>query len=260
MAAPSYSVEESIEILKRAKIKTIVIEGVTDLELLRNLETKLRGVAGEVDFFIAGSKAAVLKIWSKREHFRTASIGFLADSDMWLFDVKTREYPGVVFTDGYSIENISIQNDCFPNLIAHNEELNIFWTNALLSLSQWFAAEAAFYLEGGAPILDLDVNKILNIHGGFTLSAEASARIGSCPKGNWDELLEKIQKEPLKYVRGKQLFNALHRIMEKHDKPYFNLRALKTMGVRLNNSHVDNLLNSLGEAIGSSSNETPVLN
>ena len=260
MPAANYTIEENIEILKRTKIKTIVAEGVDDLEILRTIEAKIKSATGEINFIIAGSKDAVLQIWGKRDLFKTAPIGFLADSDMWLFDSKTQNYPGIIFTEGYSVENISIQNDCFLQLIEHSNALKISWNNALLSLAKWFAAEVAFYLKDSPPILDLDVSKILNEAENYILSEEATARIQNCPKEQWDYLLQKIEVEPLKFIRGKQLFRALHLIINRNESVNFQLKVLKAMGVRLENPHVINLIDALIEATRASSEKYPISN
>lgn len=257
MPASSYTVEENIEILKRTRVKTIVAEGADDLEMLRIIEAKIKSTSEEINFIVAGSKDAVLQIWNHRELFKSAPIGFLADSDMWLFDSKKQNYPGVVFTEGYSIENISIRNTCFTQLIEHSEVLKKSWNSALESLSKWFAAEAAFYLQDSSPILDLDVSKILDEEKNFALSADAAERFKNCPTKHLDYLLKQVRADPLKFVRGKQLFRALHQIMGKHDPVNFQLKALKAMGIRLENIHVAKLIEALIEATGNSHNNPP---
>ena len=55
MPAANYTIEENIEILKRTKIKTIVAEGVDDLEILRTIEAKIKSATGEINWFLVVS-------------------------------------------------------------------------------------------------------------------------------------------------------------------------------------------------------------
>ncbi len=146
MATKGYTTEELIESLKRTKIRTIVVEGGDDVEVLRDLESKLTKHCGFIDFYHAGDKFSVLRIWEQKATFPEAMIGFLVDSDLWLFNSEREKYPKVVFTHGYSIENICIQSQSVMDLAHARQPTTRFLDTAITGFLEWFSAEAAYHL------------------------------------------------------------------------------------------------------------------
>lgn len=248
MATKGYTTEELIESLKRTKIKTIVVEGGDDVEVLRDLESKLTRHCGFVDFYYAGDKLSVLRIWEQKATFPEAMIGFLVDSDLWLFNSEREKYPKVVFTHGYSIENICIQSQNLIDLAHARQPTKICWETAIIGLVEWFAAEAAYHLDGQNPILDIGLHQILDVNAGFELTQLAKARIADAPADYFASTKNTVASDPLHFIRGKQLFLALSEVLSKHDGDRTSVKVLKRIGSRTSNAAIDALVTELANS------------
>lgn len=248
MATLRYSPDELIEALKRTRIKTIVVEGGDDLEILRDLEARLSKTVGSVDFCVAGDKTTVLGIWQHRESLPKTTVGFLADSDLWLFDNKRQDFSSVVFTNGYSIENICFGSQSLQDLINARPPTKQAWDHALGGLIDWFSSEAAYYLNGSNPFLDIGIHQILDVGGAFDLIPEATARVQAAPQQLFAVTKELVQESPYMYIRGKQLFLALSEILSRHEGNRISLKSLKTIGSRTPNSAIEELIMDLSNS------------
>lgn len=245
MVTARYTTEEIVESLKRTSIKTIVVEGNDDMEALRDLETRISRASGPVSFYPAGDKASVLKIASQKPAFGKATVSFLADSDLWLFTDEKAAHPDVVFTNGYSIENLCIACPNLKHLIDARPATVSAWENALSGLSDWFASEAAYYLNGENPRLDIGIRLILSSENNFDLTPNAKIRISNSPKTIFCEVKAIVQGNPLKFIRGKQLFLALSEVLEKQDGNRISIKTLRSLGSRLPNPAIDALIADL---------------
>lgn len=206
MATLRYTTEELIESLKRTRFKTIVVEGGDDIEILRDIESKLSLHCGSVNFVHAGDKTSVLRIWEEKESFPHETIGFLADSDLWLFNSERKNYPKVVFTHGYSIENVCIQSPSVTDFAGARIPTQTSWTAAIVSLIDWFSAEAAFHLDGQNPIFNVGVGQIFDCNAGFALTQMSKDRIAAAPPLYFAYIRNIVITDPLRFIRGKQLF------------------------------------------------------
>jgi hypothetical protein len=245
MATKGYTTDELIESLKRTRIKTIVVEGGDDIEVLRDLESKLVEYCGFVDFCHAGDKSSVLRIWERKDTFPNEMIGFLVDSDLWLFNTEREKYPKVVFTHGYSIENICIQSQSVVAMANAREPIKRHWETAIIGLAEWFAAEAAYHLDGQNPVLDIGIHQILDVNAGFELTQLAKARIAEAPAAFFASTKNTVALEPLRFIRGKQLFLALSEVLCKHDGDRTSVKVLKRIGSRTSNAAIDALVAEL---------------
>ena len=214
MATLRYTTDELVEALKRTRIRTIVVEGGDDLEILRDLEARLSQTCCSVDFCVAGDKKTVLEIWRQKAALPGNTIGFLADSDLWLFNNQCLSYPSVVFTNGYSIENICIRAQSLHDFAGARAATNERWQRALGSLVDWFSGEVAYYLNGENPLLDIGIQQILDIDTSCDLTPQARTRIASAPQALYVEAKEKVRIDPFLYIRGKQLFLTLSEVLK----------------------------------------------
>ena len=73
-------------------------------------------------------------------------VAFVADRDMWLFSGIPSNYDGVIWTDGYSIENDLYAGTELENLLDAEEALE--HQQLLDAIVEWFAFEVEEYLEG----------------------------------------------------------------------------------------------------------------
>jgi len=245
MATTRYSTVELIELLKRTRLKTIVVEGGDDIEVLRDLESKLSEHCGPVDFLPAGDKLSVLRIWEQREKLPRDTVGFLVDSDLWLFNAEREKYPKIIFTHGYSIENTCIQSQSVIDLANARRPTQRIWETAIFGLVDWFAAEAAYHLDGQNPILDIGLQQILDVNAEFELTQRAKERIAGAPSSFFTTTRTTVASDPLRFIRGKQLFLALSEVLCKHDGDRTPVRMLKRIGSRTSNMAIDSLVSQL---------------
>ena len=73
-------------------------------------------------------------------------VAFVADKDMWLFSGIPSNYDGVIWTDGYSIENDLYAGTELENLLDAEEALEHQQT--LNAIVEWFAFEVEECLAG----------------------------------------------------------------------------------------------------------------
>ena len=92
-----------LAILERSSLLNVLIEGVDDSNVYRNFEKKI-GIRS-LSFLNCGGRAALLKIYERRNELANKKILFIADRDMWVFSSVPTQYSDIVFTNGYSIEN-----------------------------------------------------------------------------------------------------------------------------------------------------------
>ena len=52
-----------------------------------------------------GNKNKLLRVYKRRNEYAHLPIAFVADRDMWLFSRIPSCYHGIIWTQGYSIEN-----------------------------------------------------------------------------------------------------------------------------------------------------------
>lgn len=248
MSTLRYTLEEMIESLKRTAINTVVVEGNDDIDIMRDIESRLSQIAGDVDFFPAGDKLSVLKIAESHDEFKKAKISYLADSDLWLFNDARANHPGVIFTEGYSIENICIQSPHVADLANARQKTEAVWKAALINLSEWFCAEVAYFLNGENPSFNIGVQQIVDFNNNCTLTPQARMRVEAAPQLP-DELKDLVTQNPLLYIRGKQLFLALSEVMAIQEGNRIPVKTLKSLGAKLPNQTMDELVQKICESL-----------
>lgn len=130
-----------IQTLKRSSLKTVLIEGVDDLQIYRNIEEDLDHL--NIDFFPCGGKSCLIEIFKRRDDVSNRLL-FICDSDMWLFvPPPVSLNKSLILTNGYSIENelyqdgLMVLNSLFSD--AELERKNELIRNICL----WFAYEVS---------------------------------------------------------------------------------------------------------------------
>lgn len=250
MATLRYTTDEIIALLKHTKINTIVVEGKDDIDVIRDLESRILQRFESVDFLFAGDKNSVLKIWAHKHEFKNSSVGFLVDSDLWLFTNDREAYPGVIFTKGYSIENICL---VCPGLLALCNARNgtaTAWTLTINNLVKWFSAEVSYYLSKFNPILDIGINQILDANNNFDLTKTAENRIHNAPN-HFNQLFHSnISSNPLQFIRGKQLLMAMNTVIEKCEGNKISIKTLRAIGSKQENTAIDQLILDIANALG----------
>ena len=84
-------------------LPTIIVEGENDIPIYRRIE-KYIGVQ-DADVIQVGGRNNLLSLYERRKEFAHLPVAFVADRDLWLFSGIPPDYPDIIWTEGYSIEN-----------------------------------------------------------------------------------------------------------------------------------------------------------
>lgn len=130
-----------IQTLKRSSLKTVLIEGVDDLQIYRNIELDLDHL--DIDFLPCGGRSTLLEVYKNKDEVSTRLL-FICDNDMWLFvPSKVDKDTDLITTNGYSIENELYQDGLLlldslfnVNEIQRKDEL-------IRNVCLWFAYEVS---------------------------------------------------------------------------------------------------------------------
>ena len=155
----------------------------------------------------AGDKNKLLSVFRRRQEFSHLPVAFVADRDMCLFSGIPSEYDGVIWTEGYSIENDLYVDAELENLLCA-EETSVH-QQLLEAIVEWFAFEVEEYLARRyfkvSSCNDVVPLGQTNMDEGF-----ASSR-GFRPPG--EEIYQQIRSAYQLQLRGKLLFQILIRFL-----------------------------------------------
>ena len=130
------TVDELVATLRNSALPTLLVEGKSDMTLFQSFEEEC--FAGEVDIFPIYGRPRLLKLYARRQEYEHAAVAFLADADMFAFTPPPVEYAGIVFTEGYSIENDILSGGKALKLVSKKHRPA--WEKILDSLAHWFAS------------------------------------------------------------------------------------------------------------------------
>lgn len=97
------TVDEIIAALRHSSIPSIVVEGKDDVMIYRWILHDA-GVP-DAHLFPCSGRNNLLKVFSRRSEFANTPTMFIADRDIYVYCCVPADYSGVLFTEGYSIEN-----------------------------------------------------------------------------------------------------------------------------------------------------------
>lgn len=154
-----FTVDETVGALKHSSLPSLVVEGKDDMTVYRWLEREL--AAKSVNLFPVGGRSNVFKVLNRRTEFPNAKVAFLADSDLDVFNTTSRHLPGVIWTQGYSIENDVLASKTVEQLLEPAEERE--FGLLLAQFCRWFAFEVHQHLNGQAAEVKHHVNVVVPI-------------------------------------------------------------------------------------------------
>ena len=123
-------------------IPTVIVEGKNDIPIYRRME-KYIGVQN-ADVIQVGGRNNLLSLYERRKEFAQLPVAFIADRDLWLFSGIPQDYPDIIWTEGYSIENdlyvgADLEKVLNPNDVDEHRQV-------LDSIIEWFAFEVEEHL------------------------------------------------------------------------------------------------------------------
>ena len=233
MSRTNYTSEEVIEALKRTSLPTLVVEGTDDVQIFRELEAQIQDRIGDINVFPTGGRNTVLTA-SKHATDYSTPIAFLADSDLWLFTDNRSNYPDVIFTDGYSIENICARSANINQLICSRKDTAAIWEATLNFLIDWFVAETSYYLNNLECKLDRGIEFLQVTSARVQTNTEFDIRITAAPPPPFD-IRSLISSDPIRYIRGKQVLLAASEVLLRCESNKFSVKSLHAIGAKLDN-------------------------
>jgi|GEM_PF-3632506 len=132
-----YTAEEHISYLKHNSCAKPLLftEGKGDIKFFTNLTADF---SIDIDIDKCNGRIELLKLFSLRGETKRKLL-FFADKDSYVFDKVPTELNGVLFTDGYSLEN-DIINDSIEFIKKRLKQYYAYFEEALLELVNWFAS------------------------------------------------------------------------------------------------------------------------
>ena len=144
MPVPDPTVDELVAALRRSALPTVVVEGKGDMPIFRWVEERLGSRNANVQS--TGGRDKLLSVYERRQEFPNLPVAFVADRDMWLFSGIPSNYDGVIWTEGYSIENDLYADAELENLLAAEEMQE--HQQLRDAIVEWFAFEVEECLAG----------------------------------------------------------------------------------------------------------------
>jgi hypothetical protein len=217
------SIDETIALLKKTSLPTIVVEGADDMIVYRHMEESLSAFG--VSVLPVGGRKNVLEIFSRRGELpNSVKITFIADQDIWINIGIPPEYhhDSLVFTGGYSIEN-DIYTDGELWKLLRRDEVTKFDKEVSAFLC-WYALALSRHLQNASEVIKFHPNHVLDPdHHTGLLSLQTGELYP-------DKLHEELSNDYQKTLRGKSLMALLIRNTSYSGRePHHNSKALMEM-------------------------------
>ena len=223
--------DELVATLRRSQLPTVIVEGKDDIHIYRWVETRISN--RDADVLSTGGRDALLEVYRRRNEFPNLPVAFVADRDLWLFSGIPANHDGVIWTQGYSIENDLYAGSKLEDMLDADEASE--HEQVLHSIIQWFAFEVEEHLAGRQAEVARHCNEIVPL-GKTEIDQEFCTRRGfRFPKA---ELVQQIKNAYQLQLRGKQLFQLLTRFLSASDRhAKHSILGLHEIALKTTNSH-----------------------
>ena len=205
------TVEVLVAYLARSTLPTIIVEGKDDMPIYRWVEERLGSRTANV--MSVGGRNNLLSVYEQRQKFAELPVAFVADRDMWLFSGIPSDYVGVIWTEGYSIENDLYADAELENLLAVEESQE--HQQLRDAIVEWFAFEVDEYLAGREYRVSNHCNDVVPL-GQTRIDECFQKKRGIRPPS--EEIHRQILEEYRLQLRGKLLFQMLIRFLSESDR------------------------------------------
>lgn len=207
------TVDEIVATLRKTSLQTVIVEGTDDVRIYRRMKEDTR--LQNCDFLHCNGRNTVLGIYERRAIFAKKQVAFIADKDMWVFKGIPEIYDGVIFTEGYSIENdLYTDGKALIDALFSPKELALK-VEIFENLIQWFAFEVEKW-KGNNEDLDFAHITLLNTE----VIAENGTQFTNAflQKRGFKEaeqaILQEIKENYNLQIRGKFLFQVYQKLFE----------------------------------------------
>jgi len=245
MAGLNVTVNDWVTMLRRSYLPTVIVEGKDDLQIYQWVERHI-GIQN-ANVLPVGGKKVLLSVYKRRNEFAHLPVAFVADKDLWLFSGIPPDYPSIIWTHGYSIENDLYADAQLENLLNCDEAAK--HGQVLDSIIEWFAFEVEEHLTGKEAHVNTHCNEIVPI-GETAIDQAFRARRGfRQPNAH---LYQQIKDAYELQLRGKTLFEILIRFLNAPGRgTSYNFSTLYEIATKRTFSHplVNRLLGEIKRTI-----------
>ncbi len=206
MARSNMTVDDWVITLRRTYIPTVIVEGKKDIPIYRRIEKYID--IQNADVISVGGRNNLLLLYERRNEFAHLPVAFVADRDLWLFSGIPPDYPDIIWTEEYSIENdLYAGADLEKALNANDVDEH---RQVLDSIIEWFAFEVEEHLAGREAQVATGCNTVVPL-GQTEMDHGFCTRRGFRPPD--EQLHQQIQDEYQFQLRGRSLFEILIRFL-----------------------------------------------
>lgn len=189
--------DEIISAINHSQVPTLLVEGVQDCRALRLIEDLLNRHGAILK---CEGRSNLFDVWRRRgEILGDRSVVFMADKDLYVLQRIPSEYAGIIFTDGYSLENDILESKRWMKLHS-SEDSKVYDSCISLAIDHFWEQVFIFYHRHEAPVW-LSTHQ-LKAHG-FKLSEKMVRLKSTCP------IFRRINRNPIRYVRGKNVLDCV---------------------------------------------------
>ena len=206
MPRSDMTVDECVAALHRTYLPTVIVEGKDDMQIYQWTERRV-GIQN-ANVLPVGGKETLLAVYERRNEFAHLPVAFVADKDLWLFSGIPPDYPDIIWTEGYSIENDLYADANLENLLDADEVEK--HQQVLDAIIEWFAFEVEEHLADREAQVDTHCNEIVPL-GQTEMDQSFCTRRGF--RSPNEEIHQQIKDEYQLQLRGKSLFQILVRFL-----------------------------------------------
>ena len=211
MPRPTMTVDEWVATLSHLDFPMLLVEGDDDMRIYRWLQERVGNQ--EVGVEPVGGRKTLLSIYARRDEYAHLPVAFLADRDLWLFSGIPPDYPDIVWTLGYSIENDLYAGAELENLLNADEAED--HGKILDVIIEWFAFEVEEYLAKREALVDTSCYTVVPL-GKTQMDEGFRDNRGFRPPN--EEFYQRIKAAYQLELRGKTLFEILTRFLSASDR------------------------------------------
>jgi hypothetical protein len=231
--------------LCRSRLPTVIVEGKEDHQIYQWVE-KCTGIQ-KANVLSVGGRETLLAVYKRRNEYAHLPVAFVADRDLWLFSGIPSDYPDVIWTQGYSIENDLYADADLENLLnadevdEHQQVLDI--------IIEWFAFEVEEHLAGREARVATHCNQV--VRPGKTEMDQGFRNSRGFRSSN-QTLHQRIKDAYQLQLRGKTLFQVLVRFLSAANRrPKHSTSGLYEFAVKMISPQplIDRLIDEIERAI-----------
>ena len=245
MPRPNMTVDDWVAMLSHVDFPTVIVEGEDDMRIYRWVEERVSNQ--KVDVQRVGGRETLLAVYRRRNEFTHLPVAFVADKDLWLFSGIPPDYPDIIWTEGYSIENDLYADANLENLLDADEVEE--HQQVLDAIIEWFAFEVEEHLADREAQVDTHCNEIVPL-GQTEMDQSFCTRRGF--RSPNEEIHQQIKDEYQLQLRGKSLFQILVRFLSAPGRDAkHSTSGLYEIAVKMTSPHplIDRLIDEIERAI-----------